>query len=80
MGSLGHAPRELRGHASDEDAANEGLFYIMVEKTKGDAALRVNSVTPGKGVEAYMRIYLSCGWRLSAAATVVLQYSFDLQG
>ena len=30
----------------------------MVEKTEGDAALRVNSGEPGQGMEAYMRVYL----------------------
>ena len=37
---------------------NEELFYLMVEKTEGDAALRVNSGTPGQGLQAYMRVYL----------------------
>ena len=30
----------------------------MVEKTEGDAALRVNSGNPGEGLQAYMRVYL----------------------
>ena len=30
----------------------------MIEKTEGDAALRVNSGEPGKGLQAYMRVYL----------------------
>ena len=30
----------------------------MVEKTEGDAALRVNSGEPGEGLNAYMRVYL----------------------
>ena len=38
--------------------ANEELYYVMVEKTEGDAALRVNSGEPGNGLAAYMRVYL----------------------
>ena len=37
---------------------NEELYYLMVEKTEGDAALRVNSGEPGQGLQAYMRVYL----------------------
>ena len=37
---------------------NEELYYVMVEKTEGDAALRVNSGQPGEGLQAYMRVYL----------------------
>ena len=38
--------------------SSESLFYVLVEKTDGDAALRVNSGEPGEGLEAYMRVYL----------------------
>ena len=38
--------------------ANEDLYYVLVEKTEGEAALRVNSGEPGEGVQAYMRLYL----------------------
>ena len=37
---------------------NEELYYLMVEKTEGDAALRVSSGQPGQGLQAYMRVYL----------------------
>ena len=37
---------------------NEELYHVLVEKTEGDAALRVNSGTPGQGLQAYMRVYL----------------------
>jgi len=40
------------------DEASEGLYYVLVEKTEGDAALRVNSGEPGQGIQAYMRVYL----------------------
>ena len=42
----------------DGDEASEGLYYVLVEKTEGDAALRVNSGEPGQGIQAYMRVYL----------------------
>ena len=38
--------------------SSESIFYVLVEKTDGDAALRVNSGEPGEGLEAYMRVYL----------------------
>ena len=41
-----------------DEAASESMFYVLVEKTEGDAALRVNSGEPGQGMEAYMRVYL----------------------
>ena len=34
------------------------MFYVLVEKTEGDAALRVNSGEPGEGMQAYQRLYL----------------------
>ena len=40
------------------DKEIEDIFYVLVEKTEGDAALRVNSGEPGEGLSAYMRIYL----------------------
>ena len=40
------------------DREVEDIFYVLVEKTEGDAALRVNSGEPGEGLAAYMRIYL----------------------
>ena len=40
------------------DEAAEGIYYVLVEKTEGDAALRVNSGEPGQGIQAYMRVYL----------------------
>ena len=40
------------------DSSSEDLYYVLVEKTEGDAALRVNSGEPGDGLQAYMRVYL----------------------
>merc|ERR1712023_568154 len=37
---------------------SENLYGILVEKSEGEAALRVNSGEPGDGIAAYMRIYL----------------------
>ena len=44
------------GNFGDEEA--EGIYYVLVEKTEGDAALRVNSGEPAQGLQAYMRVYL----------------------
>ena len=41
------------------DQANEDIFCVLVEKTEGEAALRVLSGTPGDGLSAYIRC--SCG-------------------
>ena len=38
------------------DEASEGMYYVLVEKTEGDAALRVNSGEPGQGIQAYVRV------------------------
>merc|ERR1712175_54160 len=43
---------------TEHDKAAEGIYYVLVEKTEGDAALRVNSGEPGQGIQAYMRVYL----------------------
>ena len=45
-------------HLGDVAKANEDLFYVLVEKTEGEAALRVNSTEPGEGIMAYQKIYL----------------------
>ena len=37
---------------------SEELYYVLVEKTEGDAGLRVNSGETGDGLQAYMRLYL----------------------
>ena len=38
--------------------AEEDLYYVLIEKTKGEAALRVQSGNPGEGLQAYMKVYL----------------------
>ena len=43
---------------NQHDSCSEDLYYVLVEKTEGDAALRVNSGDPGDGIRAYMRVYL----------------------
>ena len=50
----------IDGAANLGDAAyvNENLYYVLVEKSEGEAALRVNSGEPGQGLLAYQRIYL----------------------
>ena len=46
------------GDISDPGRCSEDLYYVLVEKTEGDAALRVSSGEPGEGLRAYMRVYL----------------------
>ena len=61
------------GRAFDPDMTfdkfNEDLYYILTEKTEGDAAARVRSVEPGQGFEAYQRVYIwfssTCGMALN---------------
>ena len=43
---------------SYSDRIDEELYHVLVEKSEGEAALRVNSGKPGSGLEAYQRIYL----------------------
>ena len=36
---------------------NEDIYYVLVEKTSGEAVAKVKSVEPGQGMLAYYRIY-----------------------
>ena len=45
-------------HIVNYQDVDEGLYFVLVDKTEGEAALRVNSGEPGEGVQAYMRVYL----------------------
>ena len=38
--------------------ADDDLYYVLVEKTEGEAALRVQSGQAGEGMQAYQKIYL----------------------
>ena len=40
------------------DQASENLYYVLVEKTEGEAALRGLSDTLGDGIAAYQKVYL----------------------
>ena len=46
------------GQLDDLERLSEELYYVLVEKTEGDAGLRVNSGETGEGLQAYMRLYL----------------------
>ena len=41
----------------DRDRAAEDIYYVLVERTEGEAAFRVNSTETGEGTEAYQKIY-----------------------
>ena len=45
------------GNLGDLNRISEDLYYVLVEKTEGDASLRVNSCETGDGLRAYMRLY-----------------------
>ena len=59
------------------EGAAENLYYVLVEKTEGDAALRVSSVEPGEGMQAYMKVYLwfagTTGLALTEISRMVMQ-------
>lgn len=42
----------------DRDRENDYSIYVLVEKTEGKAALRVNSSQPGDGMEAYQLVHM----------------------
>ena len=52
--------KEVDGYAAldDIERANENLYYVLMEKTEGEAAIRVSSGIAGEGLDAYMRICL----------------------
>ena len=41
----------------DLSKADDDLYYVLVEKTEGEAALRVQSGQAGEGMQAYQKIY-----------------------
>ena len=41
----------------DFDTLSEDLYYILVENTEGEAAVKVKSVLAGKGLMAYHKVY-----------------------
>ena len=41
-----------------EDAFSEDLYYALVEKTEGEAAVKVNAADKGNGIHAYQTLYL----------------------
>ena len=42
----------------DPTRCEEEVYYVLVEETEGEAALRVNSDEPGQRLEAYTRVQL----------------------
>ena len=61
---------------------DENLYYVLVEKTDGDAALRVQSGKQGQGVNAYMRLYLwfsgTTGLALSEKVAQLMNPKFSM--
>ena len=47
----------------------EDLYYVLVEKTEGDANIRVSSGETGDELRAYMRLYLWFAGTMGVALT-----------
>ena len=45
--------------AIDYNQINDSLYYILMDKTEGQAAVKVKSVSRGEGLNAYYKIF---GW------------------
>ena len=41
----------------DQDLIEDALYYVLMEKTEGNAAIKVKSVDPGQGLRAYYKIF-----------------------
>ena len=50
-------PHERAYDNTDKNALNEDLYYVLVEKTTGEAAIKVKAVDEGQGLLAYFKIY-----------------------
>ena len=52
--------KDLDGYEEleEKDYADEIMWYVMVEKTEGEAANKVHAGEEGKGLAAYMRVYM----------------------
>ena len=57
------------GDMIEFDTLNEDLYYILVEKTEGESAIKVKSVDTGSGLMAYHRIY----WWFVKTSGIALQ-------
>ena len=53
----------------DLNRISEDLYYVLVEKTEGDASIRVSSGETGDGLRAYMRLYLWFAGTMGVALT-----------
>ena len=49
--------KEMEAGGTSYDRMDEDLYTLLMDKTEGEAALRVRGCNPGQGVRAYMVIY-----------------------
>ena len=58
------------------DKLNEDMYAVLMDKTEGDAWLRVRSVDSGNGLEAFVKVYKWCtgtsGQGLSERARIIM--------
>ena len=48
---------EEKGHSEQFDKFNEENFAVLIDKTEGEARLRIKSAQSGQGLEAYRRLH-----------------------
>ena len=61
-----HGEFHLKGYAIEQ--LKQDLYYVLVEKTTGEAAVKVKAASEGRGFNAYFSIYL---WHFNFYLTTV---------
>ena len=49
--------KEMEAEGTTYERMDEDLYTVLMDKTEGEAALRVRGCNPGQGVKAYMVVY-----------------------
>ena len=60
--------KEMIGGGTTYERMDEDLYTLLMDKTEGEAALRVRGCSPGQGVRAYMVVYK---WFMGASGQAV---------
>ena len=50
-------PNQAIWKSDNVNDLEQDLYYVLVEKTSGESAIKVKSVEEGKGIHAYFKIY-----------------------
>ena len=76
LGVVDHEDQPPRWDNMKVAKLNEDMYSVLMDKTEGDAWLRVKSVISGRGLEAFVRIYKwfagTSGMGLSERARVIM--------